>query len=146
MPGAEHICLAVLCAWLYFYGDFRMIPTYFTKKTTGPAEPESTAQHALGPVPVEKGRKDDTGKNRLDLVEPEFIEGVGRVLTYGAAKYEPNNWQKVDNALDRYYASLLRHLLAWRRGEKKDAESGLSHLEHVAANVMFLLHFEREAK
>lgn len=90
------------------------------------------------------GRKDDQEKNRLDLIEPEFIEGVGKVLTFGADKYEPNNWQKVEDAEDRYYAAALRHLIAWRKGEKTDPESGLSHLDHVACNIMFLQHFERE--
>lgn len=92
------------------------------------------------------GQKDDKEKNRLDLIEPEFIEGVGKVLTFGANKYEPNNWQKVDDAEDRYYAAALRHLMAWRRGEKTDIESGISHLDHVACNIMFLQHFEREEK
>ena len=91
------------------------------------------------------GRKDDQEKNRLDLIEPEFIEGVGKVLTFGADKYEPNNWQKVEDAEDRYYAAALRHLIAWRKGEKTDTESGLSHLYHAACNIMFLQHFEREA-
>ena len=91
------------------------------------------------------GRKDDQEKNRLDLIEPEFIEGVGKVLTFGADKYEPNNWQKVEDAEDRYYAAALRHLIAWRKGEKTDPESGLSHLDHVACNIMFLQHFEKEA-
>lgn len=92
------------------------------------------------------GQKDDKEKNRLDLIEPEFIEGVGKVLTFGANKYEPNNWQKVEDAEDRYYAAALRHLIAWRKGEKLDPESGLSHLDHVACNIMFLQHFEREAE
>ena len=92
------------------------------------------------------GQKDDKEKNRLDLIEPEFIEGVGRVLTFGANKYEPNNWQKLEDAEDRYYAAALRHLIAWRRGEKTDPESGISHLDHVACNIMFLQHFEREEK
>lgn len=92
------------------------------------------------------GRKDDQEKNRLDLIEPEFIEGVGKVLTFGADKYEPNNWQKVEDAENRYYAAALRHLIAWRKGEKTDPESGISHLYHVACNIMFLQHFEREEK
>lgn len=92
------------------------------------------------------GRKNDQGRNRLDLIEPQFIEDVGEVLTFGAAKYEPNNWQNVEDAEDRYYAAALRHLMAWRRGEVVDEESGLSHLKHAATNLMFLLHFEREDK
>lgn len=83
------------------------------------------------------GKKDDEGKIRLELIEPSFIEEVGQVLTFGANKYGANNWQKVENAKDRYYAAALRHLLAWRKGEKQD-ESGCSHLAHVATNMMFL--------
>ena len=98
------------------------------------------------PSQASVGRKDDQEKNRLDLIEPEFIEGIGKVLTFGADKYEPNNWQKVEDAEDRYYAAALRHLIAWRKGEKTDPESGLSHLYHVACNIMFLQHFEREDK
>ena len=90
------------------------------------------------------GHKNDQEKNRLDLIEPEFIEGVGKVLTFGADKYEPNNWQKVDDAENRYYAAAMRHLMAWRKGEKTDPESGISHLFHVACNIMFLQYFERE--
>ena len=91
---------------------------------------------------ITAGRKNDQGKNRLDLIEPEFIEGIGEVLTFGATKYESNNWQNVEDAEDRYYAAALRHLMAWRRGEVVDEESGLSHLKHAATNLMFLLHFE----
>ena len=92
------------------------------------------------------GRKDDQEKNRLDLVQPEFIEGVGEVLTFGAAKYEPDSWQKVEDAENRYYAAAMRHLMAYRKGEAVDEESGLSHLKHAATNLMFLLHFESEEK
>ena len=98
------------------------------------------------PSQVSAGHKDDQEKNRLDLIEPEFIEGVGKVLTFGADKYEPNNWQKVEDAENRYYAAAMRHLMAWRKGEKTDPESGISHLYHVACNIMFLQHFEREEK
>ncbi|MBP3622001.1 MAG: hypothetical protein J6J16_09605 [Lachnospiraceae bacterium] len=90
------------------------------------------------------GVKHDEHKNRLDLIEPEFIEGVGEVLTFGAEKYEPNSWQKVEDAENRYYAALFRHLMAYKRGETVDQESGLSHLKHIACNAMFLLHFEEE--
>lgn len=92
---------------------------------------------------MEAGAKYDSDKTRFDLVQPEFVESVAKVLTFGAKKYEPNNWQNVENAEDRYYAALCRHLTAWREGEKIDPESGLPHLAHVATNVMFLQHFER---
>jgi len=92
------------------------------------------------------GRKDDQDKIRLDLIEPEFIEGVGEVLTFGAKKYEADSWQNVEDAENRYYGAVMRHLVAYRKGEETDPESGLSHLKHAACNIMFLLHFEEETK
>jgi hypothetical protein len=94
---------------------------------------------------VNDGIKFDTGKNRLDLIVPEFIEDLGRVLTFGAEKYGPNNWQQLVDSEGRYYAALQRHLLAYKRGEKYDNESGFPHLAHAACNLMFL-HWESEVK
>lgn len=39
-----------------------------------------------------RGRKDDTGKARLDLLPPELLFGVGEVLAFGAKKYT-QNWK-----------------------------------------------------
>jgi len=86
-----------------------------------------------------KGLKFDGGKNRLDLIQPEFIFGVGKVLTFGAKKYKADSWQEVEDGVNRYYSALLRHLFAWRSGEFFDKESKLPHLYHVACNVMFLI-------
>ena len=102
--------------------------------------------HSEEKVKVEIGRKDDEGKARFDLVEPEFEAAVAKVLTYGANKYEPNSWQHVEDAENRYYASLRRHINAFRKGDKIDPESGLSHLAHAACNIMFLMHFDKEAE
>lgn len=89
-----------------------------------------------------EGLKFDKEKLRWDLIPMECVEEVVKVLTFGAEKYEANNWQKVENAEDRYYAALLRHIVAHRKGETIDPESGLLHLSHVACNVVFLLYFE----
>lgn len=92
----------------------------------------------------ELGIKYDDGKARFDLIEPEFEEDIANILTMGANIYAPNSWQHVEDGKNRYYAALRRHLNAWRKGEKIDKESGMSHLAHAACNVMFLMHFERE--
>lgn len=89
--------------------------------------------------------KFDQGKSRVDLICPEFIEGIGQILGYGAYKYEDNSWKKVPKAGDRYYAAAMRHLLAYRRGENIDAETCKSHLLHAACCIMFLEYFERKA-
>lgn len=93
-----------------------------------------------------EGLKFDTGKLRWDLLPLECIEDCVKVLTMGANKYAPNNWQKVEGANERYYAALLRHLSAWRQGEEIDPESGVSHLGHIMCNVIFLSWLEKQNK
>lgn len=82
--------------------------------------------------------KDDKGKPDFSLVDASFEEGIAKVRTFGASKYGPHSWEKIENAKERYYAALRRHLCAYRKGEQIDSESGLSHLLHVATNCMFL--------
>ena len=87
--------------------------------------------------------KYDTGKNMVSLVEPDFILGLGKVLTHGAEKYEVDNW-KLNTDIRRYKDSALRHLYAYLEGQLLDEDSGLPHLDHLSANIMFLRHFEKE--
>lgn len=93
-----------------------------------------------------KDLKFDNGKPMLDLIEPNFILGIGKVLTFGASKYEPNSWKTLNRGKDRYYAAALRHLLKYRKGEKIDQETGISHLYHTATNLMFLAYYEDNEK
>ena len=95
----------------------------------------------LGP-----GLKYDENKDRWDLLPIECVEDIVKVLTMGAAKYSSNNWQNVENGEDRYYAALLRHLVAHRKGETIDPESGMLHLAHVATNAIFLMWLEKNKK
>lgn len=88
------------------------------------------------------GRKDDAGKPRWGLLPWRALGSVVDVLTYGAKKYAPHNWQKVPEARERYEDALERHLVAWRLGENVDPESGLPHLAHAACCLLFLLAFE----
>ena len=88
-----------------------------------------------------EGLKFDDGKLRWDLLPLDCIEDLVKILTFGANKYGVNNWQKVEE--DRYFAALMRHLVASRLGESNDSESGLSHLSHAMCNVLFLLWIEK---
>ena len=93
----------------------------------------------------EQFMKADNEKNRLELIDPEFIEGLGRILTFGANKYEAYNWMKAgsDEDRNRIFGALMRHLMAYRRGELIDKETGESHLYHATCNLMFLDYFDR---
>lgn len=99
---------------------------------------------ALG-SPATEGRKDDSGKARHDLIPPELPEAVSAVLTFGATKYGERNWEK-GMTWGRPYAALMRHMLAWWRGEKADPETGFSHLWHAACCIAFLIAFEERGK
>lgn len=85
--------------------------------------------------------KHDGEKNRLDLLPPLAIEAIGRVLTYGARKYSPDNWRKCTE-LWRYTGAALRHIFAHMRGERLDPETGEPHLAHAACCLMFLIDIE----
>ena len=83
------------------------------------------------------GLKYDSEKLRMDLLDPDFLEDVAKVLTYGAKKYNAHNWRGGLN-YSRIIGAIYRHLTAINRGEDIDLESGLSHSSHLGANVQFL--------
>ncbi len=93
---------------------------------------------------IEESRADkhDSGKARVELVHPVLLVDVALVLEHGAKKYGDWNWTKGLPWM-RIYASTLRHLLSWALGEDLDGESGLPHLSHAAANIMFLMVWSR---
>lgn len=86
--------------------------------------------------------KNDKEKAKLYLIEPEFIEGTGRVLTHGASTYSPDNWKRCPTPWASYYSALQRHLSAIAKGEVVDPDSGENHIYHVACCVMFIAWFE----
>lgn len=94
---------------------------------------------------TKQGKKYDEGKIMVDLLVPEFLEDVARVMTMGAQKYGIENWKQ---GLDkrRILAALYRHLLAYHKGETYDPESKFSHLSHIACNTMFLFWYDEVRK
>lgn len=87
------------------------------------------------------GHKDDSDKNRLELIPPELIWAVGEVLTFGAKKYRDRNWEH-GMKWSRPFGALMRHMWAWWWGEKNDPETGMSHLWHALACLSFLVTYE----
>jgi hypothetical protein len=88
------------------------------------------------------GIKHDSGKQRWDLLSWRGVSEVVDVLTHGAEKYGENNWQQIANPRNRYFAAAQRHLIAYWEGEKRDKESGCSHLAHAICCLLFLLWFD----
>ena len=81
--------------------------------------------------------KKDSEKSRVDLIDAEWLIGIGEVLKFGARKYSDNNWRG-GFKYSRLIAAAFRHLLSIIKGEDIDAESGLPHVDHLACCVMFL--------
>ena len=86
----------------------------------------------------EVGRKFDSGKLEYGLLPPQALKATVEILTFGAQKYERDNWQYVPDAKRRYFDALNRHLWAWKEGEQLDPESGKHHLAHAMCCLMFL--------
>ncbi len=86
--------------------------------------------------------KHDQGKLRYHLLPAKALRLVVDVLTRGAVKYEEENWRTVKDWRKRYTSAAMRHLEAYRMGERADPEWGLPHLAHLACCVLFLLELE----
>ena len=100
------------------------------------------------PVPSEAYLKDteavkyDDGKADWSLVPFESLEGMVKVLEFGANKYAGWNWTTNGGfSYTRVLRSCLRHIFAYMRGEDNDPESGLSHIHHAMCNLLFISHY-----
>lgn len=92
------------------------------------------------------GMKYDQEKPMYNLLPPNAIDDMAKVMTFGAKKYEPNSWQRVENGLERYRAALLRHTFAMQRGEVLDPESGLPHSAHAMCCAAFINELEEKGR
>ena len=64
-------------------------------------------------------------------------------MSYGAKKYEPNNWQKVE--IMRYFSAFMRHFIDWfLKKEIPDQESGMPHTSHMLTNAVFMNYLDIE--
>ena len=80
----------------------------------------------------------------MNLLPPKAIVEISKVLTFGAAKYDAENWRKLDDLQNRYTAGALRHIFAHMDGEQLDPETNLSHLAHALCCLLFKLEIELE--
>ena len=95
-------------------------------------------------VSVKNDRKDH--KDRWDLVPLLDLEDVVKVYNAGVNKYGPNRWQNLEDGFERYRGALMRHLVAYMKGERYDAETGCMHLAQVAWNAIAILHYDKANK
>lgn len=95
--------------------------------------------------PVQQSARYNSGKTQLREIDPQFILGLGQVLTASREKYEEGNWMK-ETKLSTPYESCMRHLMKFWEGEELDNETNMDHLLHAATNIMFLYYHKRSGK
>lgn len=85
--------------------------------------------------------KYDNGKPDLSLIPPESLVEIAHVMTFGAEKYDRDDWRHDGDCTEwsRTYASIQRHLTSFWSGEDIDPESGRSHLAHAATQLLILM-------
>lgn len=81
-------------------------------------------------------RDTQDGKPRYDLIPVQPLKRLADLYMRGAIKYDDNNWQK-GQPYSRAYASLFRHMIAWREGDRSE-----DHLAAVAWNAFALMWYE----
>lgn len=84
------------------------------------------------------GVKHDAGKLRIDLITPEMINSLAKVLGYGAHKYGERNFE-LGLEFNRLWGAAQRHLWSYWQGEDIDKESGLPHLWHAFTTIGMLI-------
>lgn len=92
---------------------------------------------------MDEWKKNDNGKPDLAALASlplEQLLTIALVFEHGAAKYSRDNWK--GGKFRRYASACLRHIFARLTGARLDAESGLPHLAHAAACILFLLWYD----
>lgn len=93
----------------------------------------------------EGGVKFDMGKPQWELLPPDALDEIAKVLTYGAKKYKARNWE-AGMSWSRPFGACMRHMWAWWRGEDYDKETGIHHLAHAGCCIHFLLAYAVRTK
>lgn len=78
-----------------------------------------------------------TPKLGLNLIVPQFVEGLAQVLDFGKVKYGAHNWMK-GLPVSEMIAAAKRHILAIELGEEYDKETLKPHELHATCELMFL--------
>lgn len=87
------------------------------------------------------GSRYNEGKNKLSLIPPEWIWGLGMLLTRGAMKYEIRNWER-GMSWSAVLDSGLRHIMKFVAGERYDEETGCHHMVAAAWNMLVLMTYD----
>lgn len=125
-----------ICGYKHHYGN---CPDYQSVDICEPETEETPVEDTVDDQTI----KADAGKPKLALVPRQIIFDIAKVREYGLAKYGTSeSWRDVD--IQRYRDATFRHFMAYLDNPTGvDAESGLTHLSHLACNIAFLCELEK---
>ena len=84
-------------------------------------------------------RAQKDGKAPLEYLIWDVLEEEAFVLAHGGEKYGPRNWRRDKILASTYEGAIMRHFLAWAKGEDIDPDSGRSHMAHIRANAGLIM-------
>ena len=84
----------------------------------------------------ETAYKETNGKLFYEL-DFDFITQIAERMASNKGKYEPYNWQKLDN-VEELKQALFRHTLEVMKGNLEDDGRDFGHLEAIACDVMMI--------
>lgn len=95
------------------------------------------------------GKRLNKGKNRLELIPPEWTWALGDILTKGSMKYEQRNWEK-GMEWGAMIGCAKRHIEKFQAGERYDGKefnvqagtTGCHHLAMAAWNLLALMSYD----
>lgn len=95
-----------------------------------------------------EGKKFDTDKLDLSLLDYDLIEPLIDVLSLGESRYDYENWKKDfgPNYQRRFRAAMRRHDRSSHNNPlaKNEADGNVYHLAQVAVNALFELYHARK--
>lgn len=94
---------------------------------------------ATDPTGTTQAMRFNEGKLEWSLIDFKQLEGMVRVLQFGAKKYDRDNWKK-GLPMRQQCESMMRHLVAIMSGEVRDKETGEYHWHCIQCNAMFMGH------
>lgn len=95
-----------------------------------------------------RGPAEKSEPERLDytVLPWDALTEVVKVMQYREGNNPRGSWQHDPTAYENYEAEGMRHRVARLRGEKTDPDTGLSHLAHEAACLLYQLWFRTSGK
>lgn len=114
-----------------------------------PQDAEEELREHLGEGADGGGKRMNLGKNRMELIPPEWPWSLADVTTQGSKKYAERNWEE-GMKWSTMIGCMLRHLAKFQSGQRYDGDgfdakkgtTGCHELAMVAWNALALMSYD----